>query len=689
MATEQQDQTPDNELIQPLAFAPLDADAKKGGFRLDPARAAIGITLLSFAAVLGFIFTAKSVQFQHTPEYAQLDISGGIAVRLGNRYLMRSGSFDISLAAPGYRDLAASVEVGDKDTQVFSHTMVKTPGLISINSTPAGARLAIDGEARGVLPVQDLPVEAGSHQLSIAAERYQSYREMLEVTGMDERQSLDIELLPAWADITVTSEPSGATLTIDGEPRGTTPITVEVLEGEHELGIELQHHQSWQQSLEVIAGKPQDLGILPLLAADGYLRLVSQPTGANVTVDGEFRGQTPITIALRPNRGHRLAVFKPGYRTRNTTLEVAPDQEKSLNLSLQAQLGKLRVSMSPADAELIVNGKSYGATSQTLEIPAFEQTLEVRKPGYRTYRQRITPRPGFEQALRIALKTESEARLAELPAMIKTSVGQSLKLFTPGSFTMGASRREPGRRSNEVLRPVELTRLFYLGLHEVTNADYRQFKSDFTSGQVEGNSMDGDRQPAIMLSWEEAATFCNWLSAKEELPLFYRIEDGRVIGTNDKATGYRLPTEAEWAWAARTGGSDQLKYPWGPSLPPSEGAGNYADASSSYITGRTINNYDDGFAVTAPVGSFDQNPRGLYDMGGNVAEWTNDYYAVTASSGVIEQDPTGPSSGENRVIRGSSWAHGTVTELRLSYRDYDQSGRDDVGFRVARYAEVQ
>ena len=76
-------------------------------------------------------------------------------------------------------------------------------------------------------------------------------------------------------------------------------------------------------------------------------------------------------------------------------------------------------------------------------------------------------------------------------------------------------------------------------------------------------------------------------------------------------------------------------------------------------------------------------------MGGNVAEWTNDYYAVTASSGVIEQDPTGPSSGENRVIRGSSWAHGTVTELRLSYRDYDQSGRDDVGFRVARYAEVQ
>ncbi|MFT5483562.1 MAG: sulfatase activating formylglycine-generating enzyme [Halieaceae bacterium] len=485
----------------------------------------------------------------------------------------------------------------------------------------------------------------------------------------------------------MNSEPQSANIIIDGEIRGTTPAVIELLQGKHELGIELIHHQSWQQSLTITAGEPQDLGTLPLLAADGWVQLLSSPSGANVTIDGEFRGQTPTRIALRPKRSHRVAVYKPGYKTRNTSIRVEADEEKSLNLRLAAQLGRLRVAMSPADAELIINGKSYGSSSQTIEIPAFEQVLEVRRSGYRSYRQRITPRPGFEQALSIALITESDARIADLPAIQQSSIGSKLKLFTPNGLTMGASRREPGRRSNEVLRPVELTRMFYLGLYEVTNADFRNFQKDFTAGQVEGDSLDGDRQPVVFISWEQAAAFCNWLSIKDKFPPYYRIENEVVVGVNAASTGYRMPTEAEWAWAARTGGAKLLKYPWGDNLPPGDDAGNYADASSSYITGRTISNYDDGFITTAPVGSFGANLRGLYDMGGNVAEWMNDYYGVIASSGVIERDPTGPSTGDSRVIRGASWAHGTVTELRLSYRDYGSEGRDDVGFRLARYAE--
>jgi formylglycine-generating enzyme required for sulfatase activity len=74
-------------------------------------------------------------------------------------------------------------------------------------------------------------------------------------------------------------------------------------------------------------------------------------------------------------------------------------------------------------------------------------------------------------------------------------------------------------------------------------------------------------------------------------------------------------------------------------------------------------------------------------MGGNVAEWIHDVYAIPSANGATEVDPLGPQGGDNYVIRGASWSHSKIAELRLSHRDYGQAGRDDVGFRLARYAE--
>ena len=86
------------------------------------------------------------------------------------------------------------------------------------------------------------------------------------------------------------------------------------------------------------------------------------------------------------------------------------------------------------------------------------------------------------------------------------------------------------------------------------------------------------------------------------------------------------------------------------------------------------------------MGTFTANALGLYDMGGNVAEWTGDYYAIPERDTVA--DPIGPAQGEYFVIKGSSWMHGTITDLRLTFRDYGVDGRQDVGFRLARYAEA-
>ena len=101
--------------------------------------------------------------------------------------------------------------------------------------------------------------------------------------------------------------------------------------------------------------------------------------------------------------------------------------------------------------------------------------------------------------------------------------------------------------------------------------------------------------------------------------------------------------------------------------------------------GRSIFGYNDNYITAAPVGTYKPNARGLYDLSGNVAEWIHDFYEIPEQT--VQTNPMGPASGEYYVIRGASWKHGTITELRLSFRDYGIDGRDDVGFRVARNAE--
>ena len=109
------------------------------------------------------------------------------------------------------------------------------------------------------------------------------------------------------------------------------------------------------------------------------------------------------------------------------------------------------------------------------------------------------------------------------------------------------------------------------------------------------------------------------------------------------------------------------------------------DLTPSHLPG-----YLDGYAASAPVGSFAPDALGIYDLGGNVAEWNHDVYSIApggGSRGPVETDPLGPESGPHHVIRGSSWKDASITRLRLSFRDYANIGRPDVGFRVARYVD--
>ncbi len=234
--------------------------------------------------------------------------------------------------------------------------------------------------------------------------------------------------------------------------------------------------------------------------------------------------------------------------------------------------------------------------------------------------------------------------------------GAPMVKIPAGEFRMGSQEDDMDARDNE--RPVHSVHLdaFYIDQYEVTIAQYATFLQetnrgvpDFWSEEIQ--KLYG-RRPVIGVDWNDATAYCTWAEK-------------------------RLPTEAEWEKAAR--GTDQRLYPWGNEV-PNEQQANLGEM------GKYKNEYKKGYDPLTVVGSFEQgkSPYGVYDMAGNVWEWTADWYDEGYYGKSPERNPTGPTSGQYRVLRGGSWLvvppHG-----RSAHRDarMPASRNSFVGFRCA------
>jgi formylglycine-generating enzyme required for sulfatase activity len=420
---------------------------------------------------------------------------------------------------------------------------------------------------------------------------------------------------------------------------------------------------------------------------------------------------------------------------------VASGANRELPLVLTPELAVIEFTTTPPDAELLLDGTPRGSATQRLELPTREHQVIVRRAGYASYRTLITPRKGIDKHLKIRLKTAAE--MAREPAA-QTNAASSATAQAAAAPTAAAPRTLPSgvppaaaptQRSAEAERqadlvssiltppelagaaPVEfaadgrvrsilgqelmlvrggefrpaggrdsvrLARPFYLALREVSNGEYRRFVTSHITRGPAGQDLDAATLPVANLTWEAAATYCNWLSRRESLPPFYQISFGRVLGINPEAVGYRLPTEAEWEFAARiTPARDELEFPWSGRYPPRGRVGNFADENARALVAEVISGFDDGFAAAAPVGSYPPNLRGFHDLAGNVSEWVHDFHAPHSATGA---DPLGPLSGKSHVVRGSSWAQAAPAALRLDARTAGMGARPDLGFRLARYA---
>lgn len=667
--------------IEEIAFDPARGEAPRHtARRLLLWGAGIALTL-TLVTVLWFVFTARSVHIDIDPRADRIEFeSGRLQFQLEDRYLVRPGPATVRAEKAGYYPLVTDVVVGDDSSQVLEFSLRKKPGRLTVgfDREVASPQVIVDGGE----PWDGLSgeLEPGEHDLEIRAPRFQTLRTTVEIEGGEVEQDLIVSLVPNWADVTFASTPQGAEIVVDGEVLGTTPGTVEILAGDHDVTVRAAGHKPWRRPLRAVATVPQAFQDIVLDKADGLLSVTSSPVGASVAVGGRYRGQTPLELRLPPGRRYTLELSKAGFAKATRRVDVRSDQDIDMAVALEPLYGTLRFDVEPAGAQVLVDGQVQTLTDSRLRLPAVAHRIEVRAEGYVSESRTLTPNPGYEQTFRARLLTREAAREAAIKKTLETSDGQVLVLMRPQPFTMGASRRERGRRANEVLRQVNDLGEFYISTTEVTNKQFRAFKPDHDSGYVYKVTLNDDELPVVNVSWLDAARYCNWLSEKDGLEPAYRLDDGRLERTG--GSGYRLPTEAEWAWAARFAGNQSgPRYAWGNQMPPAEDSGNYADRATIGLTAETLKDYNDGYAATAPVGSFPASDAGLYDIGGNVSEWIEDEYTVGVAGA------TSTTGSDYRVVRGSSWMHSDISELRLTYRDFSDVPRPDIGFRIARDLE--
>ena len=556
-------------------------------------------------------------------------------------------------------------------------------GFLIINSEPQGAEVWLNNESTGeVTPFRRKLAIGDEMPYRLSLPLYHDEAGM--VTVDQPRKELQFALRPAFGSVTVTSTPSGALVFLDEKQVGQTPLTLDrIASGSHSLRLQAPQYAVERRNVSVADGQAANVAVT--LAARFAEITVQAPQGAVVTVDGDRKGSG--TLSWRQGEGLcDIVVSMAGHRDARRQLEVVAGRAQTVQLTPQPIYGSASVDSDPMDAEIWIDGKQYGVTPNVVErLLVGSHTLVLKKSGCADLQQQFSVEEGKEASLSVKLPTGRSVRFtSEKPGMqiivdgkelgttpltavvgfghhsvsvmrggdiieVRdldiTSAGAPLTMafrdfvnhtftvngvqFTMvavegGTFTMGATS-EQGSDARDNEKPAHKVTLsdYYIGQTEVTQALWEAVMGSNPSYRR------GDNLPVEQVSWDDCQEFIQKLN--------------QLTGKQ-----FRLPTEAEWEYAARGGRKSRgCKYD----------GGNDIGAVAWY-------KYNSG-GNTHPVGMKQPNERGIYDMSGNVWEWCSDWYGDYTSSSL--SDPQGPSSGSRRVGRGGC-CFNDVRYCRVSIR---------------------
>ena len=505
-----------------------------------------------------------------------------------------------------------------------------TSQYLIIRSNTPDAKIFIDGTFIGRQEVSKALSLGEEHTYRVEAPLYHSREGSVRLTE-SQKTELTIDLEPAFGYLKIDTKPeSGAEIEINGKlAEGKTPLTSDKLpSGNYTIQAFKPMYKSTPQEVQLREGETKTVTI-SLQPTFAKAQISCNDNQTEIYIDGKFYSKGKYEGNIDEGV-HLLEFKKEGHRTLSKRINTAVGQTIVENIAaLDPIVGKLDINSNPINADVYIDGKRYGKTPDILQnLIIGQHNLSLKKEGYAELKATIEIAEGKISTYNFTMQKQPNEQTFNV-----NGVEFKMIRVEGGTFSMGATS-EQGSDVYDWEKPIHSVTLsdYYIGETEVTQELWQAVMGSNPS-YFTGNN----QRPVDSVSWNDCQEFIRRLNS--------------LTGKN-----FRLPTEAEWEYAAR-GGKYCKDYVYKYS-----GSNNVDEVAWYYgNSGRT----------THPVKTKKANELGLYDMSGNVGEWCNDWYGDY--QGYSQTNPTGPSKGEYRVLRGGGW-YGNDGDVRVSDRSSHTPG---------------
>jgi formylglycine-generating enzyme required for sulfatase activity len=542
---------------------------------------------------------------------------------------LKPGAYNYRVELPLYHTEAGKIEIGNEKKTV-AVKLKPAFGYIKISSQPeSGAQVFVNGKlTTGTTPLTTEPIASGEHTVQVVKEMYQPTVQKVRVTD-GQTTPLNVTLQPNFAELTINA-PSGASIVLNNQQKGTGSWIGRLSAGIYSIEARLEKHRAAKQDIELTTGDKRTIELQPT-PIYGSLDVVSSPSGATIKIDGKDYGTTPNTISRMLIGEYTVQLTRAGYTTVDKKIVVTEGTSAMISETL-VNGREVTINSTPSGVNLFVDGNAMGITPYTGNLTFGSHELKIESEGKIAERNVEIPQSGGETNFTLAFDPASFSEKVK-------GVSFEMIWIKGGVFQMGSNS---GISDEKPAHTVTVSD-FAMGKTEVTQALWKAVMGNNPS-RFKGNNL-----PVENVSWIDCQEFIKKLN--------------QLTGKK-----YRLPTEAEWEYAAGGGATNRTKW-----------AGTSGESSLGEYAWYSANSG----SKTQAVGTKKPNCLGLHDISGNVWEWCSDWYKSDYYKSGLQTNPQGPLSGSHRVIRGGGWGS-VVSCCRSAYRDYEYSyfHRNDIGFRL-------